>query len=85
MGVCLDTCHLYASGFDISTKEKFDKILIDFDKEIGMNYLMAIHLNDCKSAFGSFKDRHENIGNGNIGLDCFRFIMVYFFFIMIIY
>lgn len=66
IGVCMDTCHLFDSGIDITD---FDKVLDDFDKQIGLNYLKCIHINDSKNIFSSHKDRHENIGYGNIGFD----------------
>lgn len=66
VGVCLDTCHLNDAGYDISD---FDKILDEFDKVIGLNYLKCIHVNDSKNIFGSHKDRHENFGFGNLGFD----------------
>ena len=64
IGVCLDTCHLSDSGIDMS---KFDEYLELFDKEIGINYIKVIHINDSKNELGSRKDRHENIGFGTIG------------------
>lgn len=66
IGVCMDTCHLHDSGYDMSD---FDKILDDFDKKIGLNYLKCIHINDSKNVCGAKKDRHENIGYGKIGFD----------------
>ena len=66
IGVCMDTCHLFDSGIYITD---FDKVLDDFDKQIGLNYLKCIHINDSKNIFSSHKDRHENIGYGNIGFD----------------
>ena len=66
IGVCMDTCHLFDSGIDIAD---FDKVLDDFDKQIGLNYLKCIHINDSKNIFSSHKDRHENIGYGTIGFD----------------
>ena len=66
IGVCMDTCHLFDSGIDITD---FDKVLDDFDKQIRLNYLKCIHINDSKNIFSSHKDRHENIGYGNIGFD----------------
>ncbi len=66
IGVCMDTCHLFDSGIDIAD---FDKVLDDFDKQIGLNYLKCIHINDSKNIFSSHKDRHDNIGYGNIGFD----------------
>lgn len=66
IGVCLDTCHLNDSGYDISN---FDKVLDEFDKAIGLSYVKCIHINDSKNPFNSHKDRHENIGFGNLGFD----------------
>lgn len=66
IGVCLDTCHLSDSGVDIS---KFDEYLDLFDKEIGLSYVKCIHINDSKNPTSSHKDRHENIGYGNLGFD----------------
>ena len=66
IGICMDTCHLNDAGYDISD---FDKILDDFDKIIGLNYLKVIHINDSKNPMGSHKDRHENIWVGKIGFN----------------
>ena len=66
IGVCLDTCHISDAGYDISD---FDKVLEEFDKTIGLNYLMCIHVNDSKNPISSHKDRHENIGYGYLGFD----------------
>lgn len=67
IGVCLDTCHLYSAGYDIVND--LDGVLEKFDKIIGIERLKAIHLNDSKTEFGSKKDRHAGIGEGNIGLE----------------
>ena len=67
IGVCLDTCHVYDAGYDIVNN--LDVVLDEFDKIIGLNKLFAIHLNDSKNPFNSNKDRHETIGEGQIGLD----------------
>ena len=66
IGVCLDTCHINDAGYDINN---FDKILEEFDKIIGLNYLKCLHINDSKNIIGSHKDRHENIGYGMIGFN----------------
>ena len=66
IGVCLDTCHLFDSGIDLTN---FDEYLDLFDKEIGLNYIKCIHRNDSKNEISSHKDRHENFGFGNIGFD----------------
>ncbi len=66
IGVCLDTCHLNDAGYDIAD---FDKYLDEFDKEIGLDKIKCIHINDSKNPLESHKDRHENIGYGTIGFD----------------
>ena len=66
IGVCIDTCHLNDVGYDMS---KFDMVLDNFDKVIGINKIGCIHVNDSKNEIGSHKDRHENIGFGTIGFD----------------
>src|SRR5438876_3013658 len=73
--VCLDTAHLFAAGYDISSETSTRKTLREFDRVIGRDRLVAIHLNDSKTARGSRVDRHEHIGQGRIGLDAFRLIM----------
>jgi len=73
--VCLDTAHLFAAGYDISTDKRFWNVFAEFDKEIGLARLAAWHLNDSKAALGSRVDRHEHIGKGKIGLAPFREIM----------
>src|SRR5438046_877000 len=73
--VCLDTAHVFAAGYDISSDSSVRKTLREFDRVIGRNRLVAIHLNDSKTACGSRVDRHEHIGKGRIGLDAFGFIM----------
>ena len=66
IGICLDTCHLSDSGIDLT---KFNEYLNEFDKQIGLDYIKCIHINDSKNELGSHKDRHENIGLGTIGFD----------------
>ena len=75
IGVCIDTCHLFTSGYDIRTRETYDKTFEEFDKIVGFKYLKGMHLNDSKPELGSRVDRHQSIGKGTIGLDAFRFIM----------
>lgn len=65
LGVCLDTCHINDAGYDVSN---MDKVLEEFDKVIGLDYLKAIHLNDSMNEKGSHKDRHQKIGEGTIGI-----------------
>lgn len=73
--VCLDTAHVFAAGYDITTEAGTKKMFRHFDRTIGLKHLAALHLNDSKSAHGSRVDRHEHIGKGNIGLEAFRVIM----------
>jgi len=68
-GVCLDTCHLFASGYDLRTKESVNSTIDHFDKVIGIKQLRIIHLNDSKAGLGSNLDRHEHIGVGTIGIE----------------
>jgi deoxyribonuclease-4 len=73
--VCLDTAHVFAAGYDISSEGSVRKTFREFDRVVGLDHLVAIHLNDSKAACGSRVDRHEHIGKGKIGLSAFRFIM----------
>lgn len=75
VGVCLDTCHTFAAGYDLKTKEGYHKTLAAFDAVVGCQYLKGMHLNDSKKDLASRVDRHASIGKGLLGLDTFRFIM----------
>ncbi len=75
IGICIDTCHMFTAGYDIRTRESYDKTWGEFDKIVGRKYLMGMHLNDSKPPLGSHVDRHHSLGKGEIGLDAFRFIM----------
>lgn len=75
MKVCLDTCHLFSAGFDLREGDKLTAFLDEFDKKIGLEKLEVWHLNDSRDPFASGRDRHENIGEGTIGLDEFRLIL----------
>lgn len=75
LGVCLDTCHVFDGGYDIVND--LDAVLKEFDQVIGIKRLMAIHLNDSKNPLGSHKDRHEKIGEGEIGLAAFVSIVTH--------
>jgi deoxyribonuclease IV len=75
VGVCLDTCHTFASGYDLRSKETFSATLDQFDKIIGLKHLHAMHLNDSEGGLGSHKDRHSPIGEGMIGSPGFSAIM----------
>ena len=73
--VCLDTAHIFAAGYDLGTKAEIRRTFAEFDRIIGRDRLVAVHLNDSKTTRGSQVDRHEHIGKGQIGLEAFRFIM----------
>jgi deoxyribonuclease-4 len=75
IGVCLDTCHVFAAGYDIRTKEIWTDTKKNFNQIVGLNKLKTIHLNDSKKDLGSRVDRHERIGNGKIGLNAFRILL----------
>ena len=75
VGVCLDTCHLFASGYDLRTPEAFDATLAEFDRVVGLSYLRGMHLNDAKQKLGSRVDRHACIGEGMIGREAFVHLM----------
>jgi deoxyribonuclease-4 len=72
VGVCLDTCHLLAAGYDIRSEEAVEATISRFDKVVGLNRLWAVHLNDSRGGLGSGLDRHEHIGIGNIGENGFK-------------
>ncbi len=75
VGICADTCHLFASGFDFTTHSGYEEMWKKFDKIIGINHLKAIHINDSKKECGEKVDRHEDIGEGKIGKDAFKYLM----------
>jgi deoxyribonuclease-4 len=75
VAVCLDTCHAFAMGYDIATREGCELAMEEFDREIGLDRLVAVHANDSKVPLGGVRDRHENIGEGYIGLEGFRTIL----------
>ena len=75
LGVCLDTCHLHAAGYDLRTSSALQATLDQFEDYIGLELLMLIHLNDCRGGIGSHLDRHEHIGLGQIGEEGFRAIL----------
>lgn len=72
LGVCFDTCHAYAMGYDLASTGGLEAALEEFDREIGLDRLVAVHANDTKQPIGTFRDRHENIGEGHLGLEGFR-------------
>lgn len=75
VGVCLDTCHAFAAGYDLAAERGVEAVLDEFDQQVGLKYLKAIHLNDSKGKLGCNLDRHEDIGKGHIGISAFRDIV----------
>ena len=75
LGVCLDTCHVFAAGYELRTPEGYAATIDTFDRVIGLERLKVIHLNDSKGDLASRKDRHEHIGKGHIGLEGFRHVL----------
>ncbi len=75
LGVCLDTCHIFAAGYDFRTPATYEDTFNRFDRIIGLEHLHFFHLNDCKKGLGNRVDRHEHIGKGEIGLDGFRLLV----------
>lgn len=75
VGVCIDTCHTFAAGYNLATAEGYEEMWQEFDREIGLKYLSAMHVNDSKKGLGSRVDRHESLGKGMIGPDFFSFMM----------
>ena len=75
VGVCLDTCHTFAAGYDLRTTADCEATFAEFERVVGFGYLRGVHLNDAKSAYESRVDRHQSLGRGNIGIEPFRYIM----------
>lgn len=75
IGVCIDTCHIFAAGYDIRTKSALDATLDEFNRTVGLEYLNAMHINDSVKDLGSRVDRHADLGKGLIGIECFKAIM----------
>jgi apurinic endonuclease APN1 len=73
--VCLDTCHTFAANYDVATRAGLDSTMAEFDKEIGLDRLVAVHANDSKAPLGGGLDRHANIGEGHIGREGFLNIL----------
>ena len=75
VGVCLDTCHSFAAGYDLSTEQGCDEVFAEFEREVGFRYLRGMHLNDAMKPLGSRVDRHSPMGEGYLGITPFRYIM----------
>ena len=74
VGVCIDTCHAFAAGYDLRTDEACDATFAELERVVGFNYLKGMHLNDAMKILGSRVDRHTPLGEGMIGMACFRYI-----------
>ncbi len=75
VGVCIDTCHVFSAGYDISTEEGYERTIGELDDVIGLSHVQAFHLNDSKKPLGCRVDRHEHVGQGKLGLETFRRIV----------
>jgi deoxyribonuclease-4 len=75
LAVCVDTCHIFAAGYDIRTPRSYEATMREFDRVVGHRHVVAFHLNDSKKPLGSRVDRHEHIGQGHIGLPAFRCVL----------
>lgn len=74
VGYCIDTCHAFAAGYDLSTAEACERTFAELDRVVGLGYLRGMHLNDAMKPLGSHVDRHAPLGDGEIGWECFRYI-----------
>jgi deoxyribonuclease IV len=77
IGVCVDTCHIFAAGYDIRTRQAWDRTLEEFGRTIGLAHLYAFHVNDSMQPLASRKDRHAPLGKGEIGIECFKVMMTH--------
>ncbi|HEY8131746.1 MAG TPA: deoxyribonuclease IV, partial [Thermoanaerobaculia bacterium] len=75
VGICFDTCHVFASGYDLRTRDAYERSIDDLERHVGVKNVGLFHLNDSKKPLGSRIDRHEHIGDGQLGLDAFRFLL----------
>lgn len=75
LGVCFDTCHVLAAGYDFRTPQKYNEVMKEFDSVVGLDKIKAFHLNDSKKDLGCRVDRHEHIGKGFVGLEAFRLLL----------
>ncbi|AKT93345.1 deoxyribonuclease IV [Campylobacter gracilis] len=75
IGVCIDTCHAFAAGYDLHSRQAYERTMSEFDRTIGYKFLSGMHLNDTKNELGVRKDRHESLGRGFLGLGAFENIM----------
>jgi deoxyribonuclease-4 len=73
--VCLDTCHLHAAGYELSSRAGYEAVISEVDRRLGLQRVSCMHLNDCKGLRGCRVDRHEEVGKGTLGLDVFGFMV----------
>lgn len=74
-GICIDTCHIFAAGYDLRTRDVYERTMEEMERHVGTDNVGAIHLNDSKKPLGSRVDRHQHIGEGELGLEPFRFLL----------
>lgn len=77
IGVCIDTCHIFSAGYDIRTEKAWEETLEEFNRVVSLKHLYALHVNDSMKPFGSRKDRHAQLGDGEIGIECFKIMMAH--------
>jgi deoxyribonuclease-4 len=75
VGVCIDTCHIFAAGYDLRTRDAYERTMEDLDRHVGAEHVGALHLNDSKKPLGSRVDRHQHIGKGELGVEAFRHVL----------
>jgi len=75
VGICIDTCHIFAAGYELRTRDGYERTIDDLERHVGIEHVGAFHLNDSKKALGSRVDRHQHIGEGELGLEPFRFVL----------
>ena len=75
VGICIDTCHIFAAGYELRTRDGYERTIDDLEKHVGIEHVGAFHLNDSKKGLGSRVDRHQHIGEGELGLEPFRFVL----------
>jgi deoxyribonuclease-4 len=75
VGICFDTCHVFAAGYDLRTRDGYERTIDEIERHVGLDNVGAFHLNDSKKPLGSRVDRHQHIGEGELGLEPFRFLL----------
>ncbi|HWS71078.1 MAG TPA: deoxyribonuclease IV [Thermoanaerobaculia bacterium] len=75
VGICIDTCHIFAAGYELRTRDGYERTIDDLERHVGIEHVGAFHLNDSKKGLGSRVDRHQHIGEGELGLEPFRFVL----------